>query len=181
MTARLLCRFFSMCLMLNAGPGWAQGPSPRTDPFGDPLPPGALARIGTVRWRPDSGVGWSGSALAPDGRTLFVSGSGRGDSAAIQVFDVETGRLVRIIRGADQSTGSIAVSPDGKVLAAGGYKGIALWDLDTGKRTRMKAPLVGCPAGDNILHTPRACARHKPPVGHPGRPRPRQGSPAALV
>src|SRR5262245_26122324 len=41
---------------------------PRTDLHGDPLPPDAVARLGTVRWRNE---GWgTGFAVAPDGGTV---------------------------------------------------------------------------------------------------------------
>src|SRR5215469_12758015 len=59
------------------------------DRYGDPLPPGAVARLGTVRYR----FGGSSAAFLPDGRTVV---SVR-DGSAIYLWDARTGRLLRRI------------------------------------------------------------------------------------
>jgi WD40 repeat protein len=106
-------------------------PSPLTslDRHGDALPPRALARLGTVRYRhgPASCV-----AFSPDGKSLAVGGRGLG----IRLYDPDTGR-VRARLGADESsytTGSIslAFSPDGKTMAAA-HGPVRLVDLASGR------------------------------------------------
>jgi len=110
----------------------AQGPLGRTDAMGDQVPPGALFRIGTVRWRTGS-TGWRDAAtLSADGRTVFVAN----DRSDIQAFDLESGALTRTLRGHDGGINAIAVSPDGKLLASAGYEKAFLWDLDAGKPLR---------------------------------------------
>src|SRR5258707_4629941 len=57
---------------------WAPGepparevPAARTDLYGDPLPPGSRARMGSLRYY--MGRGTSTVAFAPDGRTLTAT------------------------------------------------------------------------------------------------------------
>jgi WD40 repeat protein len=103
----------------------------RTDLFGDALPDGALARLGTVRWRTGSSFGPFGSALGNDGRSLFVSGG-----EALRIFNVDTGELMRTIRGHEGGINCLALSPDGKMLASAGSTRAFLWDVASGKQLR---------------------------------------------
>ncbi|HZU37738.1 MAG TPA: hypothetical protein VFA18_17595, partial [Gemmataceae bacterium] len=59
---------------------------PRTDHDGEPLPPGALARLGSRRYR----VSWvlCQVAFSPDGRRLAAACDG------VRMFDRATGRLL---------------------------------------------------------------------------------------
>src|SRR5262249_61081903 len=65
----------------EAGPAQA-----RTDLHGDPLPAGALARLGTVRFRHNLGV--SSMVFTGDGKGLLTAG---GDNLP-QLWDVTTGK-----------------------------------------------------------------------------------------
>jgi WD40 repeat protein len=60
------------------------------DRFGDPLPFGALARIGSVRWRLGAG-GADSIGFPPDGKTIITASATGGAT----VWDVATGRVVR--------------------------------------------------------------------------------------
>src|SRR5262245_24114133 len=76
---------------------------PRKDLYGDPLPPGAVARIGTLRLR-NTGE-FSQVALSPDGKLLVTIDQpfdGFPHSQPLQVWDAETGILVREIRLPDE-------------------------------------------------------------------------------
>src|SRR5262249_46190143 len=79
------------------------------DSYGDTLPPGAIARLGSVRFRHDAtSVGFS-----PDSMTLVSSGTG------IRIWDATTRRIQNQILGGDYIA-SFAFSPDGqKILLAG--------------------------------------------------------------
>ncbi len=67
-------------LVVRAGVGGE--PPGRTDLYGDPLPKGAIARMGTVRWRCWEGV--SSLAFSPDSNVLVSAG---GDATAL-VWDL---------------------------------------------------------------------------------------------
>lgn len=79
------------------------------DRYGDPLPKGAIARLGTIRFR-NPGVGnFSGgrAILTPDGKTLVIAGVG----GQARVWDIATGREVRSF-----AANEAVLSPDGKTL-----------------------------------------------------------------
>src|SRR5262245_23683727 len=86
----------SALILLLAGLAWAQAPEPiqvpprviPTDQAGDPLPQGATARMGTLRWRHGGPVQFVGFLC--DGNEV-VSASLDG---WIRVWDVATGREI---------------------------------------------------------------------------------------
>jgi RNA polymerase sigma factor (sigma-70 family) len=85
-------------------------PQPRADRHGDPLPDGAVARLGTVRWRNVDEI--DAIAFAPDGKTLATA-----SQVGVNLFDA-SGKLTKRIRMADTSSfRSLAFSPDGTRLA----------------------------------------------------------------
>jgi WD40 repeat protein len=111
-----------------------RGPA-RSDRHGDPLPPGALARLGTVRLRHPGAV-WS-VAFTPDGKTAIAGCTANEtpqENRTIRLWDVATGKLVRAL-DLPQGTESLAVSRDGRTLAAqaGAKSCVRLWDLATGQ------------------------------------------------
>jgi DNA-binding beta-propeller fold protein YncE len=72
-------------------------------------------------------------AFTPDATKLIAGGRGR-----ITVWDLATRKVARSIRLADEGYYSIAISPDGKLLAAsGGKERIQLVDLESGRTIRV--------------------------------------------
>ena len=116
---------FSFCIFL-ASPGataFAAEPpkaerAPAVDQYGDPLPAGTLARMGKIRFLHAGPV--SRVVFAPDGKSLF-SGS---EDWTVRQWDLATGKEMRRFQLPVRETHpagvvSIALSPDGKYLAAG--------------------------------------------------------------
>ncbi len=68
-------------------------------------------------------------AFSPDGRTIA---SASGDNI-IQLWDVDTGELLRRLKGHKDWVFRVAYSPDGDTLASGGGRNINLWDADRGE------------------------------------------------
>jgi RNA polymerase sigma factor (sigma-70 family) len=112
-----------------APPAQAENPA-NLDLFGDPLPPGALARLGTVRFRLG---GWGESVtFTQDGKELVTAGLG----SYPRLWDGATGRELRQFGQPPLSSARCAtVSPDGATLASGHDDGtIRLWETATGKQ-----------------------------------------------
>ena len=112
-----------------------------TDVYGDPLPPQAVRRLGTVRFRPPGRV--YSLAFSPDGKMLISIENARsvhrGDrTGAIRFWDAQTGRELRHISTSFQEFSSVAFSPHGEILVGCGARGpVSLWDPATGRLTRI--------------------------------------------
>jgi RNA polymerase sigma factor (sigma-70 family) len=124
----------------------------RSDALGDVLPAGALARLGTVRWR--HGEGLSQLGFAAGGKELVTAG---GDGL-LRVWDAETGKELRrfgremafgdrpgareifyagmygqSVVGGEAKTGAV-IAPDGGTAAlAETDRSVSVWDVATGK------------------------------------------------
>src|SRR5262249_35420875 len=101
---------------------------PRTDRYGDPLPEGAIARLGTLRFRQGGGY-VNRLLLTPDGKTL-VSKSYYGEGS-VAVWDFPSGKLLHRLPGHYDENRAVAVSPDGKMVATGQDAVISFWDAAT--------------------------------------------------
>jgi WD40 repeat protein len=127
MSAPHFCRLVTACLACLVGttaagpPGPAAKPGtprtpPRVDRHGDPLPPGAVARFGTLRWRSPVRSRaydhpWS-LAYSSDGKMLVTAHISKGD---VYVWGTETGK--ELPRLSKKAVGNVvALSPDGKFL-----------------------------------------------------------------
>jgi WD40 repeat protein len=63
-----------------------------------------------------------GVAFSPDGRTLYSGGA----TKSLRIWDAQSDREWRNIKGFEQTVWSVAVSRDGLLCVAGSNEGIAL-------------------------------------------------------
>jgi RNA polymerase sigma factor (sigma-70 family) len=115
---------------------------PRLDGQGDPLPEGAVARLGSTYFRHE-GFGGTGRELAytPDGKNLVGF-----TSSGVILWDVATGKeLYRLPVGSGRISDAacVDISPDGKTLATSLSLGpdgpdpeVTLWELRSGKKIK---------------------------------------------
>jgi WD40 repeat protein len=145
--ARLLLLASALALSCVAP---ARGGPPATDRHGDPLPAGALARLGTGRLRhPNRVVALAWSA---DAKVLVASegdfpgyrglGWGRGAEGSVRLWDAATGSELRRLGGPAGINEFLAVGGD-VLLAAGGEHGARLWRLPGGEEMTTPAGLGG--------------------------------------
>ncbi len=121
-------------LALSAGAlSAAAPPVARRDLYGDPLPAGAIARLGSVRyrhlWATDGGL-----AISRDGSLLASYGDD------IRIWERATGRPLVALPPPVDLTHSIAFTPDGKGLVTGhGSEAdeVWIWDWRAGTRRAL--------------------------------------------
>jgi WD40 repeat protein len=122
----LACTFLLAVLAAGAG----QGQPAAQDLYGDLLPPGAVARLGTVRFRHDSTIVFA--AFVPGGKQV-VSVS---DDGVLFVWEFPSGKELRRLDrlGGGAFLTAATLSPDGKHLTVFGGDGfLRIWDWANGK------------------------------------------------
>lgn len=88
----------------------AAGDGERVDLYGDPLPQGAVARLGTIRYRHN---GWyKRVAFLPDNATFIVGTPNN----TVRLWDAASGRPVREIALGDATLQAFCLSHDGELL-----------------------------------------------------------------
>jgi RNA polymerase sigma factor (sigma-70 family) len=129
----------------------------RLDQFGDPLPPDAIARLGTTRFAFAHHA--NSVAYAKDGKTIVVA---IGHGAV--VMDAVSGKRLRSITTSN-GVRSLAISPDGKLLALqtsgpsvkpGALKvgNLEIWDTQTGTVLRQCMVPRGSEQFDGLIFSP---------------------------
>jgi WD40 repeat protein len=142
----LLCLALSGAVAEKPSPPAATAAQLPIDAFGDPLPAGAIARLGTVRFRHGNCV--TSVAFSPDSKILVSAGMDN----TTRFWGLPTGKELRRLKGAQAQVSGVAspvlaFSPDGKKLAiVPGDGSVRLVDTATGKEQRHRVTL-GVPPG----------------------------------
>jgi RNA polymerase sigma factor (sigma-70 family) len=105
------------------------------DRYGDALPPGAVARIGTVRWWHGRDQQLCGMVYTPDGTKLVACEADK----RVQILDTRTGKELHRLEVQGEPIRCFALAPDGKAIVTGGWSSPVLrqWDVSTGKQLRQ--------------------------------------------
>ena len=110
------------------------------DSYGDPLPDGAKARLGTARMRI---LTYSAPLLSPDGKTLYAQ-----SNAGLLKLDPATGATQGKVPGTLYGTPAV-ISADGKRAAHVSYDRVTVWETETGKaltKIERRLPTSDTPA-----------------------------------
>jgi WD40 repeat protein len=122
----LACLALGLAVAVPARPA-APPPPPRLDLHGDALPSGAVARLGSLRFRHGDPI--SAVALSPDGK-LAASAAGGSD---VFLWEVPGGKRRAVLSGPAARPLSLTFSPDGRTLAGHASGQLRLWDTASGK------------------------------------------------
>jgi RNA polymerase sigma factor (sigma-70 family) len=123
-------------------PAPAAASAPAGERGDDPLPAGSTLRFGTARFR--HGTAIEGFAVSPDGR-LAVAASGNHWLGSTRAFDLTTGRALYPLGKPWPFVEAVALSPDGKTLAAKQDTALHLYDAVTGRELRTITPPAANP------------------------------------
>jgi tricorn protease-like protein len=80
-----------------------------------------------------------------DRTRLFAAGGQPGLGGEVYQWRIPDGKLIQTFRGHKDAIYSMALSPDGKILATGSYdQKIKLWNIETGKELKTLSGHNGC-------------------------------------
>jgi WD40 repeat protein len=144
---RFCCSYLVCAALILTVPIWAQAPKEKQpappaagpkDAFGDPLPPGALARIGTLRYRVAENYRFQ-PQMSPDGKLLAAPDNAN----QIELWELPAWTQRKSISVPNSSLRSVAFTPDSKqIVALDLRQQFHLFDLATGKSILASPPMA---------------------------------------
>ena len=141
----LVLQFLAGSAAIAGGVELLQDSASGVDIYGDPLPDGALARMGTHRF-------WSGSEIdnltfSPRGDLLASTSN---EPPGLILWDTINGHTVRrlVVPEPQLPVGfggfaAVAFAPNGELVAAMGDEVVVIWNLATGRLVRVVGDLHG--------------------------------------
>jgi WD40 repeat protein len=123
-------------LYAQSSPARHASPSVKVDLYGDPLPPRAVLRLGTVKYRQDSPI--HRLAPMPDGKHFVTDG----EDSILRVWDAAGGRVIRRIDPEVGALADFAIMSHGKLVMAlgttlepghGYVQHVTMTELETGR------------------------------------------------
>ena len=128
------CLVLSIAILFCANFRGAAQTRPLTDLYDDPLPAGAIGRLGNLRLRHDQSV--NELAFLPDGKSLLSINDPWWDKPSVRLWEISSGRLLsQFALDADLACRPIP-SPDRRHIATAGPNGISVYDLRSGEPVR---------------------------------------------
>lgn len=76
------------------------------------------------------------------------------DDKTCRMFDIQTGRCVRLLSGSARGLSLVRVSPSGRYAAAAGHDGVVrMWDLGNGRLiNELRPPVVASSFSEGMVH-----------------------------
>ncbi len=124
---------FALFGLATSARGAGQPAAPRADLYGDPLPEGALARLGSVRFHHPGGL--IAAAFSPDGKTMMAVGAEE-DSLSVRFWDMADGKERSRFNAKGRELTGAMFTPDGKNVLVGRGSTPELYEIATGKLLR---------------------------------------------
>jgi WD40 repeat protein len=106
---------------------------PRVDLYGDPLPEGAIARMGSVRFHHPGGI--SAAAFAPDGKSIVAVGRAK-EGSSVRFWETATGKELSQFEADVGDVTSVIWTPDGKTVLHCNEAAVSQLERSTGKLIR---------------------------------------------
>lgn len=128
---------FFAALLLVAAVSPVAADKPRTDVYGDPLPKGAIARLGSIRFQHGAYV--RGLAFSPDGSKLASIGYASQGTDGVVLWDSKTGKAIKKIDTPGSNGLSVDWSPGGNsIVFADSSQAVYICNVHTEKTRKIK-------------------------------------------